>query len=48
SIDTAQLMRYTDRGPAWMTGLAGQPLAGVVGLLLLLVTAGVLWGASLA
>lgn len=44
SLDTAQLIDYTDRGSEWMTGLKKQPLAGGMGLLLLGVTGGVLWG----
>jgi membrane protease YdiL (CAAX protease family) len=44
SLDAAQLVHYTDRAPAWMTGLKKQPLAGGMGLLLLGVTGGVLWG----
>ena len=38
SFDAAQVMRYHDRSPEWMTGLAGKPLAGGMGLLLLLAT----------
>jgi uncharacterized protein len=37
-LDTAQIVTYTQRGPTWMTGIAGQPLAGWLGLLLLLLT----------
>ena len=44
SLDAAQMIRRRDRAPIWMTGLAGQPLAGGMGLLLLLLTGGVLWG----
>lgn len=44
SLDAAQLVHYTDRAPEWMTGLKKQPLAGGMGLLLLGVTGGVLWG----
>ncbi|XHX77161.1 MAG: type II CAAX prenyl endopeptidase Rce1 family protein [Stenomitos frigidus ULC029] len=43
SLDTAQLIRYTDRGSEWMTGLKKQPLAGGMGLLLLCGTGGLLW-----
>jgi hypothetical protein len=43
SLDTAQILQVTGKGPAWMTGLAGKPLAGVLGLLLLLGTGGTLW-----
>lgn len=44
SLDTAQLIEQHDRGWDWVTGLDGQPLAGMLGLFLLLVTAGTLWG----
>lgn len=44
SLDSAEIISYTDRNPEWMTGIAKQPLAGVIGILLLLMTGGVLWG----
>lgn len=44
SLDAAQLIHYTDRAPEWMVGLKKQPLAGGMGLLLLGVTGGILWG----
>lgn len=44
SLDAAQLIHYTDRAPEWLTGLKKQPLAGGMGLLLLGVTGGALWG----
>ncbi|PSB27198.1 CPBP family intramembrane glutamic endopeptidase [Stenomitos frigidus] len=43
SLDTAQLIQYTDSGPEWMTGLKKQPLAGGMGLLLMGVTGVMLW-----
>lgn len=43
SLDTAQLIQYTDRGSEWMTGLKKQPLAGGMGLLLMGVTGATLW-----
>ena len=43
SLDTLGLIQYTDKAPAWLTGLDGKPLAGVMGILFLIVTAGVLW-----
>ena len=43
SLDTAQLIQYTDRGPAWLTGIKKQPLAGGMGLLLMGMTGVVLW-----
>ncbi|MBW4580174.1 MAG: CPBP family intramembrane metalloprotease [Tildeniella nuda ZEHNDER 1965/U140] len=43
SLDTAQLIHYTDRGSEWMTGLKKQPLAGGMGLLLMGATGVVLW-----
>jgi membrane protease YdiL (CAAX protease family) len=42
SLDTAQLLHPGDRAPQWLTGLEGKPLAGAMGLLLLLATAAVL------
>ncbi len=44
SLDSAQLIHYSDRAPIWMIGLKKQPLAGGMGLLLLLITGGVVWG----
>jgi len=44
SLDTAQLIHYTDRGSEWITGLKKQPLAGGMGLLLLGVTGTIIWG----
>jgi membrane protease YdiL (CAAX protease family) len=43
SLDTLGLIRYTGKAYAWFTGLDDKPLAGVMGLLFLLVTAAVLW-----
>ncbi len=37
-------IRYTDRVPVWITGLDGNPLAGVMGILFLGLTGGILWG----
>jgi uncharacterized protein len=37
-LDTAQIITYTQRVPAWVTGIAGQPLAGALGLMLMLLT----------
>lgn len=48
SLDAAQLMQQTDLAPTWVVGIAGQPLAGLLGLLLLLGTGGLLWGVSRA
>ncbi|MGI0489858.1 lysostaphin resistance A-like protein [Pantanalinema rosaneae CENA516] len=42
SLDTADIIQYTGQGSAWLTGLAGKPLAGGIGLLLMLLTGGVL------
>lgn len=44
SLDSAQMFGYTGKGSEWLTGLAGKPLAGMMGLLFLLVTAAILWG----
>lgn len=43
SLDTAQLINYTGTVPAWITGLGKKPLAGGVGILLLLATSSLLW-----
>lgn len=32
SLDTAQLISYTGKAPAWVTGIAEKPLAGLVGI----------------
>lgn len=42
-IDTAQLINYTGKTPEWITGLNKKPLAGLMGILFLLVTAGTIW-----
>lgn len=46
ALDSAQLMVYTGQAPPWVTGLAGQPLAGIAGLACLLGTGAALWGLS--
>ncbi|MBD1861172.1 CPBP family intramembrane glutamic endopeptidase [Trichocoleus sp. FACHB-46] len=43
SLDAAQAIAYTGKGPTWMTGLGQQPLAGVMGLLFLVGTGVGLW-----
>lgn len=43
SLDTLQLMTYTQRVPTWVTGLDDKPLAGGMGLLFLLGTGWLLW-----
>ncbi|NJO41458.1 MAG: CPBP family intramembrane metalloprotease [Cyanobacteria bacterium RU_5_0] len=43
TLDTAQAITYTDRVSQWFTGLGGKPLAGLVGLIFLLATGGILW-----
>jgi hypothetical protein len=43
SLDSAQLIRYTEHSPKWLTGLAGNPLAGGMSLLMLLATGIVMW-----
>jgi uncharacterized protein len=43
SLDALQLTHYTGKAPAWLTGLAGQPLAGLIGLGFLLITGSGLW-----
>jgi len=42
SLDSTQLIHYRDRAPIWITGIDNKPLAGAMGLLLLLLTASVL------
>lgn len=42
SLDTAEIVHYTGRGSEWLTGLAGKPLAGGIGLLLMMLTGGML------
>ena len=44
SVDASQIIRDREGAPQWMTGVAGQPLAGGIGLFMLLLTGGVLWG----
>ena len=34
-VDVGQLIRYTDRVPVWVTGIDGNPIAGIMGLLFL-------------
>lgn len=43
SLDTAQVAVQTGKGPQWMTGNPGQPLAGLMTILLLLATAALIW-----
>jgi membrane protease YdiL (CAAX protease family) len=42
-IDTAQLIDYTDQISDWVTGKNKKPLAGVAGIVCLLLTAVTLW-----
>lgn len=42
AIDSAQLISYTGKGRLWITGIGGQPLAGLAGLLCLIGTGMVL------
>ncbi|MGK7932604.1 MAG: lysostaphin resistance A-like protein [Microcystaceae cyanobacterium] len=44
SLDTAELISYPDESPQWITGIYRQPLAGLSGLLCLILTGGILWG----
>ncbi|NEP09925.1 MAG: CPBP family intramembrane metalloprotease [Symploca sp. SIO2C1] len=37
-LDEAKLISYTGKGPIWVTGFAGNPLAGIAGLVCLLLT----------
>ncbi len=43
SLDSAEMIKYTGTGSQWVTGLAGKPLAGAVGIVCLLTTGGILW-----
>ena len=43
SLDSAQIISYTGKAGEWITGQAGKPLAGIVGILCLLATGGILW-----
>ena len=43
SLDSANLISYTGRASQWLTGLKEKPLAGAMGLIFLLTTAGALW-----
>ncbi len=42
-IDTAQLINYTDKISDWVTGKNKKPLAGLAGILCLLLTGVILW-----
>ena len=42
SFDTIFCARYTDKVTPWVTGIAAKPLAGFLGILLLLATGGIL------
>jgi membrane protease YdiL (CAAX protease family) len=42
TLDPAKMITYTGRVPEWITGIKGQPLAGVGGIFFLLVTGGIL------
>ncbi len=46
SMDVSQMLNYAEHRPLWLTGLGGQPLAGALGIVLLLATAGVIWASS--
>jgi hypothetical protein len=43
SLDTAGLISYPDKSPKWLTGWRNKPLAGVAGLICLLLTGGLLF-----
>jgi len=42
SLDTAKVITYTGNVPEWITGIKGQPLAGVSGIFFLVMTVGIL------
>jgi membrane protease YdiL (CAAX protease family) len=43
-LDGAKAFSYTGKGASWLTGLNGQPLAGLAGVTCMLGTGMVLWG----
>lgn len=43
SLDTAQVLPLTGTAPEWVTGIGKQPLAGAIGILLMVATAGIVW-----
>jgi len=47
SLDTAQVLHYRDTTPTWLIGYDRQPLAGAIGLLLLLATWTILWASQI-
>jgi len=46
SLDSAKIISYTGKASEWITGKAGKPLAGIVGILCLLATGAILWLSS--
>lgn len=42
-INVGQLVKYSDRVPPWITGIDGNPLAGLMGLMFLLAIAFAFW-----
>jgi membrane protease YdiL (CAAX protease family) len=48
SLDATEAIAYTGHGSTWLTGLGGKPLAGVMGVLFLLITGVILWEFGLA
>ena len=43
SLDSVQMINYTDITSKWVTGKNGKPLAGAAGILCLMATGGILW-----
>lgn len=43
TLDTFQLLQPTHKVPSWVTGVGGMPLAGLMGFVFLIGTAGWLW-----
>lgn len=43
SLDSTGVIQYSDRAPAWFTGFAHKPLAGLGGILLMLLTGGLIY-----
>lgn len=42
-VNVGQLIEYTDRVPVWVTGIDGNPIAGVMGMLFLSILTGFIW-----
>lgn len=47
SLESVRAIAYENQAPSWLTGIKGQPLAGILGLSFLLLTGAALWGMGL-